>query len=628
MSAHWKEVTSIDMLLALLLLVHSLSIRVRVHACTTFAAGRLATADGSVIVSQSDDGDGAVDARLVIIPRQEHNVSSTRQIFPNSAQGYPRFVGSRASTYKPTKADPIPTASTGEIPQTLTTYAYYEGDYGLLNELGVSIGETSCSARILAPEKGPLLPIEELSRIALERTNSSRDAVLLMGSLAEKYGFYGVLRGPHSLEEVPNEGGESLMVGDPSEAWVFHILSDGTASGAIWCARRVPDKEVAIVANMFTIREVDLTDTEGRHFLWSESMTRVAKEYGWWSEGQPFDFTKIYSYGEYYSRGYSSRRMWRAFSILNPELHLQSELTEPLFEKAIYPFSVTPKKLVDPQTIMALHRDYYQNTSYDMSKGIAAGPWGLPVRFNPEQAYNGNVKGNWERPMGSFRTGYTAVVQSRNYGVGSVLHFAPHASLGSTFVPLFQNALRAVHGSSASSKMVGLDVADPRGVVKSSHSSLKRRRASLYAKRMQRAERTQNISAISAEHLTVDRRSLYWACRYALNIAYARFQDMHTEIAARQEEWENEAAETIRDLDASVVAGNPVNSSQMHAISAKHVHDVLQDWWDLSDALILDWSDGFYREAMAGDVSTEYPLWWLTAVGYGNGPPNPTPNLP
>ena len=430
----------------------------RADACTTFAAGRLATTDGSVIITQSDDGDGAVDARLVVIPRRgPFSPGDVRQIYPDAAAGYPRYVGGRASSYAPTKRDPTPTPSSGEIPEVpgTTTYAYYEGDYGLLNEHGVAIGETSCSARILAPPpasatnpSGPLFPIEELSRIALERTNTSRDAVLLMGSLAETHGFYGSLHEPQSLEDVPNEGGEALLVGDAREAWVFHILSDGTNTGAIWCARRVHDKHVAIVANMFTIRDVNLTDTRGDTFLFSESMTRVAKERGWWSDGEPFDFTKIYSYGEYYSRGYSARRMWRAFSLLNPGLSLQRELKVPLFEKPIYPFSVIPTALVNPRTFMALHRDYYKNvTGIDLSQGLAAGPWGLPVRFDPEQAYNGNVTGNWERPMGSFRTGYTVVIQTRNYGVGGVLHFAPHASLGSTFVPVFQKILMNIRPS-------------------------------------------------------------------------------------------------------------------------------------------------------------------------------------
>jgi hypothetical protein len=50
--------------------------------------------------------------------------------------------------------------------------------------------------------------------------------VSLMGELADTYGFYPVLRGDSdaALKTVPNEGGESLLVGDMAEAWIFHIM--------------------------------------------------------------------------------------------------------------------------------------------------------------------------------------------------------------------------------------------------------------------------------------------------------------------------------------------------------------------------------------------------------------------
>ena len=224
------------------------------------------------------------------------------------------------------------------------------------------------------------MPIESLTRLAMERTNSSRAAVQLMGQLAELHGFYGVLRSPDTLHAIPNEGGESLMVGDKNEAWVFHILSDGKG-GAIWVAQRVDDDKVAVVANMFTIRHVDLHDTTGATFLYSESMTSVAKERGWWTDGEAFDFTAIYSYGEYYALGYSSKRMWRAMSLLAPSLELNMTIDPPLFKRPQYPWSVVPDEKVVPTMLMSIHRDYYQNTSIDMSQSPASGPWGLPVRF-------------------------------------------------------------------------------------------------------------------------------------------------------------------------------------------------------------------------------------------------------
>ena len=141
------------------------------------------------------------------------------------------------------------------------------------------------------PNGTALLSIDQLTQIAMERSSSAKQAISIMGSLAEEYGFYGA----GEFEGTA----ESLAVSDVDEIWIFHILPDPTGKSAIWVAQRLPEDSFSVLANMFVIRHVDPSD--GDNFLMSDSVHSVAVEYGWWdkSSGELLDFTKIYSDGEY-----------------------------------------------------------------------------------------------------------------------------------------------------------------------------------------------------------------------------------------------------------------------------------------------------------------------------------------
>ena len=169
-----------------------------------------------------------------------------------SPESYPRYVGTERGAVEYysencqagmanlcANFEPI-----GYIPQVNHTFAYFEETYGALNEHQVGISESTCSGVYSALPIGAggkaLFSIDQLSQIALERSRTAKEAVLIIGELAEKYGFYG--------EDDSFEGGsESLIISDPSEAWVFHILADPTGTSALWAAARVPDDSVAVV---------------------------------------------------------------------------------------------------------------------------------------------------------------------------------------------------------------------------------------------------------------------------------------------------------------------------------------------------------------------------------------------
>jgi len=75
------------------------------------------------------------------------------------------------------------------------------------------------------------------------------------------------------------------------------LPSDSTGLNATWVAQRVPEGHFSVVPNVFVIREVDLSD-DGTNFKWASNMLDVAKSWGSWTEGTPFDFSLIFSGGE------------------------------------------------------------------------------------------------------------------------------------------------------------------------------------------------------------------------------------------------------------------------------------------------------------------------------------------
>jgi dipeptidase len=214
------------------------------------------------------------------VPAKDHPVGAKRPIYPDT-EDWPRYIGSsRGPSYLPGAypegADQNTTKPIGYLPEIAHTYQYFDTNYGVMNEHQLHIGESTCSGVFGTSAVGSggkaLLSVNELSRIAMERCTSSRVAVQMMGDLAEKHGFYGA----GSFEGTA----ESLLVGDTEEVFVFHVLPDDTGTSAIWVAQRVPDEHVTTVDNMFTIRHVNLTDTQ--NFYGSEKMHTIAEKKGWW----------------------------------------------------------------------------------------------------------------------------------------------------------------------------------------------------------------------------------------------------------------------------------------------------------------------------------------------------------
>ena len=404
-----------SILLIALLLVAGLL----VMACTTIIVTKGASADGSVMVTHTADC-GSCDFRILKVPAKDYEPGSQRAVYPFKLP-YPRYVGeSRGPGYDTAgheEMEPL-----GYIDQVEHTYAYIDGVYGVINEHQLAIGECTTGAKVYAVEEPGvrIFDIAALSRVAMERCTTAREAVELMGALAVEFGYYG--------------WGETLTVADTEEAWVFEMTGDPDKKSALWAAKKVPDGTVFVEANEFRIRELDPNDPDT---MYSPNLHQIAADNEWWdpNSGELLDWLRTVSPGEYSHPYYSLRRVWGVLNRVAPSLEL-SPWVEDGYTKD-YPFSVVPDEKVSLQDVFELHRYWYQGTEFDLGEGLAAGPFGTPNRYAGGSKL---VKGAWERPVSIFRCDYSFVAQLRGDlpdPIGGVLWFGPDAPHTTAYVPFY-----------------------------------------------------------------------------------------------------------------------------------------------------------------------------------------------
>ena len=155
---------------------------------------------------------------------------------------------------------------------------------------------------------------------------------------------------------------------------------------------------------------------------------------GWYDEkrdGPLLDFTTTFSHGEYSWRGCrfrakreitltargmkltrlcwtdTYRRTRRIFELAGVR---DSTLPQPVesfpADQPILPYQLEYEldkgSTVALSTLRRIFRDNYQGTAQDLTKGIAAGPFGDPTRYDLPLPYDPR-KGDWERPIAIFR---------------------------------------------------------------------------------------------------------------------------------------------------------------------------------------------------------------------------------
>ncbi|MFY9383428.1 MAG: C69 family dipeptidase [Acetomicrobium sp.] len=515
-------------------------------ACTTILVGKKASVDGSVMVTHTCDG--WYDNRVRVIPGGNHPEGEMVPVYKEICHG--------------TRPD-LPLVKVGEIPQVKETYTYFHVAYPFMNEHQVIMGEATWTGRDENYCPNGWMMIEQLQVFGLQRAKTAREAIKVMTGLAEKYGY--------------GDGGETLLVIDKNEGWIFDICGPGPLwtpesrkPGAIWVAQRVPDDCITVVANRTRIGTIDWDDKE--NFVYSSNIKSFAQEMGWWKPGEPFVFHKIYNPEPYGTPYYQQRREWRVLSLLAPSLKLKENAAE------MYPLMVKPDKKVSVKDLIKINRDYHEGTRFDLTKGLAAGPFGTPNRYSTpaEVRPEGRKHVDWTRAISMFRCSYSFVAQARSWlpdPLGGVLWFGEDAPHSTVYMPIYAGVTSL-----------------PKSITECTRAEF-------------------------------DRDSAYWAFNFVSNWADLKFNYMIQDIKAAQKAFEDEFfmyQPVIEEEAFALYRENPAKAkSYLTEYVNKNINKVVNRWWTLARELVGKYCDGFITYPDGKQESVGYPTWWLETVEFG-----------
>ncbi len=296
--------------------------------CTTIMVGRLASTDGSVMTSHTCDGN--YRTWLEIFPRTKYEKGTMHPVYWGMLHSEEAWDMSKV-------------IKKSEIPEVAETYAFLNTAYPCLNEKQLAIGETTIYGRQELVNEDGIFLIEELEKIALQRCKTAREAIALIGKLAEEYGYGDIA--------------ECITIADPKEVWQLEIAGSGKGKpSAIWCAQRIPDENVGVCANIPRISTIDFKNPD--YFMFSTDLQNVAKKLGYWDGKEPMKFWKVIN-----DKKPFQIREFYVLSTLAPSLNLSFDAEE-------LPFSVKPEKKLSPRDVMKYFRETYEGTQWDMTKNL------------------------------------------------------------------------------------------------------------------------------------------------------------------------------------------------------------------------------------------------------------------
>ena len=350
-------------------------------ACTNIIVGKNASADGSVFVSYNADSYGMF-GNIYHHVGGIHPKGEMRKVYDWDTNKY-----------------------LGEIPQAERTYTVV----GQMNEHQVSITETTYGGReelyetdgkqIGSAELPTGIDYGSLIYIALERATSAREAIDIMTTLVDTYGYC--------------SEGETFSVCDKNEAWILEMIGKGVGEkGAVWVAVRIPDDCVSAHANQSRITR--LSQFDKKQIRYSKDVITFARKKGYFTgKDADFSFRDAYAPNDFGAVRYCEARVWSIFNRLCDGMDKYIEYAKGNELDGEMPLYLKPKQKVRLSDVMAGMRDHYEDTPFDIRGEFGAGPYNMPYRPTPLSFECDGKKYFNERPVSTQQTAFSFVGQMR-----------------------------------------------------------------------------------------------------------------------------------------------------------------------------------------------------------------------
>lgn len=369
-------------------------------ACSNLIVGKKASVDGSVMVSYNAD-DYGMFGHLCHYPAGTHPKGTMRQIYDWDSGVYH-----------------------GEIEEAPVTYNVI----GNINEFQLSIGETTYGGREEMVDSTGILDYGSLIYVTLQRAKTAREAISVMTSLVEKYGY--------------NSEGETFSICDPNEAWIMEMQGTGAGSkGVVWVALRIPDDAICAHANQSRIGKFNMKDK--KNVLYSKNVISYARKMGWFNgKDSEFSWKNTYAFPDFSGRRFCDARVWSFFNHYADDFdrYLPWALGKDKDAEDM-PLWIVPNRKLSVADVENGMRDHYEGTALALdTTSIGSGIYEMPYRPTPltftvdgKQYFN-------ERPISTQQTAFTFVSQLRSWlprEIGGVLWFGNDDANMVAYTPVY-----------------------------------------------------------------------------------------------------------------------------------------------------------------------------------------------